>query len=332
VLVIGLLLQAVLVVVLSTILMETLVAWSFRYPRWSPIPISLLQYLHIRFDRNVIQVMPECAIYDARVTYTLKPGTCIFASREFRNEYRINSLGLRDDEQSLQMPHTVMLGDSLTMGWGVDQDETFAQQYEARTGRRTLNAGVSSFGTVRELRFLERIDRSALRNVVLQYNENDAVENLQFVEHPDSPTLTLEQYRQTVADQAQLLRYVPGKYTFNIAVQLQSMLRRTAGLGREQSAIDIERQADVFAAVVERSAVDLSTFRTVVLSVNPRFLEALRKVAADSRVPAVRQLEFVDASSTEQLPGGHYTLDDHPTAVGQEAIAKLLIKHLEEGD
>jgi lysophospholipase L1-like esterase len=330
VLVAALLLQVVIVVVLSTILLEVLVALSFRFPQWSPIPISLVQYLHIRFDRNVIQVMPACAVYDEQVTYTLRPGSCIFASREFSNEYRINSLGVRDDEASLAQPHTVMLGDSLTMGWGVEQDETFAQVFEGRTRKRTLNAGVSSYGTVRELRLLERVDTSALRNLVIQYTDNDALENLRFIESPSFTTLTREQYLRTMDDQARLLRYIPGKYVFNVFVQLQSMVRRRLGMSREPGTMSVDKQAELFVKVVEQSRVDLSPFRVTVLAVDAPFIEALHRLAPTSQVAWVRRLEFVEASSITRLNGAFYTLDDHPTAIGHEALARLLIEHLAE--
>lgn len=330
VLVLGILVQSVVVVLITVALLDALIAFSFRFPRWSPIPLPLVRYLHIRFDRNVIQVMPECAVYDASVTYTLKPGRCVFASREFSNEYRVNSLGVRDDETSLMQPQTVMLGDSLTMGWGVEQHEAFPQMFEARTGLRTLNAGISSYGTVRELRFLERIDRSALRNIVIQYTDNDALENLRFVESPTFETLTPAQYQRSVDDQARLLRYVPGKYAFNALVQLQSMLRRQLGLSQEPPPLDIDRQADVFLEVVARSPVDLSAFRVTVLSMDSAFIEAVRTKAASSGVGWIRNLSFVDASGIMSLPDALYILDDHPTALGHEAITTMLIDQLAE--
>jgi lysophospholipase L1-like esterase len=123
--------------------------------------------------------MPECATYDETLTYTLRPGRCTFANREFITEYAINALGVRDDEQSMDQPRVVALGDSVTMGWGVEQHEAFPSVFERMTGWRTLNAGVSSYGTVRELRMLQRIDRRNLTHVLIQYSGNDVVENEQ---------------------------------------------------------------------------------------------------------------------------------------------------------
>jgi lysophospholipase L1-like esterase len=78
-----------------------------------------------------------------------------------------------------------VLGDSVVFGWGVNAEDTFTRRLEPllarRLGRpvRTINAGVCSYATVPELRFLkrhgERIDPDL---VLLLYVENDVIENL----------------------------------------------------------------------------------------------------------------------------------------------------------
>lgn len=326
-------LQVVITVVMTVLLLEGLVAASFHNPGMPLLPSSLVRYLHLRFDRNVIQVMPECAIYDPSLTYTLKPGRCVFASREFSNTYDINSLGVRDDEASLSQPHTIMIGDSLTMGWGVDQHESFPAVFERLSGVRTLNAGVSSYGTVRELRMLERVDRSALKHIVIQYNDNDTLENQQLVERPPFKTLSREQYDRTVQEQAGLLQYFPGKYAFNVLVQLQSVVRGAGGPQAEAALLPIDKQADLFVGVVERSAVSLGQYRVVVAAVNKAFVDAGRAAAARSSVPWVTQLEFLHlGQAITGLENAYYTLDDHPRAVAHEAFGKLLAAHLAGGD
>src|SRR5262245_17669996 len=93
--------QGIVIAVITMTLLEALVAFGFRYPTATLIPISVMQIMHIQFDRDTIQVQPACAIYNSDVTYTLRPGQCTFANREFSNQYQINSLGVRDDEESL---------------------------------------------------------------------------------------------------------------------------------------------------------------------------------------------------------------------------------------
>ncbi|HEY6505513.1 MAG TPA: hypothetical protein VIZ28_16175 [Chitinophagaceae bacterium] len=49
------------------------------------------------------------------------------------------------------------------------------------TGEKVLNAGMSSYGTARELKNLYRLDTSGLQTLIIQYGRNDEVENEQFV-------------------------------------------------------------------------------------------------------------------------------------------------------
>ena len=53
-----------------------------------------------------------------------------------------------------------MLGDSHAMGWGVEQEEALPQVLARKSGRKVLNAAVSSYGTVREMLMLDRLDTS----------------------------------------------------------------------------------------------------------------------------------------------------------------------------
>src|SRR4029453_16623439 len=57
------------------------------------IVVNAYRSYYINFDRDDIQYNPACARYDPDLFYTLKPGSCTFANREFSVEYRINSLG-----------------------------------------------------------------------------------------------------------------------------------------------------------------------------------------------------------------------------------------------
>ena len=74
---------------------------------------------------------------------------------------------MRDDEESLKAPEVIVLGDSVAMGWGIEQNETMAQQIEAMAGLKVLNAGISSYGTVREMKLLNRLDLSRVKYLVI---------------------------------------------------------------------------------------------------------------------------------------------------------------------
>lgn len=321
---VGVVLQGLLILGITLLLLESLVAWSFRYPAWSPVPAGVLRQMHVLFDRNTIQVMPECAVYDPTLTYTLRPGTCTFANREFSNRYAINSLGVRDDEASLDAPRIVVLGDSVTMGWGVEQDEAFPSVVERLTGRRTLNAGVSSYGTVRELRLLERVDRRALEAVVIQYSGNDLLENEQLVKGTFA-NLTQPEYEQRVRTQADLLTYHPGKHSLNLLVMLRNLARERQAPTPPASRDD---EARTFLEVIARSPVDLAPYSVTVVALESPFIEAARPLAAASANAVVQRLQFVDMSHIASIPNAFYVLDDHPTRIGHEAMGQALAARL----
>jgi lysophospholipase L1-like esterase len=80
----------------------------------------------------------------------------------------INSLGLRGAEPARPKPASIfrilVMGDSLTFGWGVNDDETFCQQLQSSLidglpARRVevVNAGVSGYATNQEAALLERL-------------------------------------------------------------------------------------------------------------------------------------------------------------------------------
>ncbi len=101
-------------------------------------------------------------------------------------EVTTNELGLRDRglERKAGELRVLLLGDSVTFGWGVPVEATFAHRLEAilesrlRRPVRTVNAGVSSYNTVQEHAFLDRHgDALGPQIVVLVYVSNDVEPN-----------------------------------------------------------------------------------------------------------------------------------------------------------
>jgi len=98
----------------------------------------------------------------------------------------INSLGLRDREYSLTKPagavRVLMLGDSLTFGWGVKIEDTPSKIVERKLNEgknpppyEVINAGVGNYNTVQEVTyFLNKGYKLKPDVVVLNYFINDA--------------------------------------------------------------------------------------------------------------------------------------------------------------
>lgn len=108
--------------------------------------------------------------YDPELHYVHRPGAVRTLASVGRTEdlIRINALGFHDDELPREKPagelRGLMLGDSVTMGYGITSAETFSTQLEALLAERDhrhathqiINAGVHGYSTFQERVTLER--------------------------------------------------------------------------------------------------------------------------------------------------------------------------------
>ena len=142
---------------------------------------SIQKKLYFKGLRNIWQYNNDCVVFDEDLLYKPKQGDCFFSNAEFKtkltfkDEYRINSF----DNLNLNNSKTfAVLGDSMAMGWGVNNHETFSSQLEKKLNQKVYNFGVSSYGTVREIK---RLKKSKIYNkidtIIIQYDSNDLNEN-----------------------------------------------------------------------------------------------------------------------------------------------------------
>ena len=106
-------------------------------------------------------------------------------------DMKINSQGLRGPEIGAPragIRRVVVLGDSMTVGWGAKEDETYPRVLEKMlnaNGQRAevINAGVGNYNTSMEVAwFLERGQAMKPDDVILGYYINDAEETPRMVE------------------------------------------------------------------------------------------------------------------------------------------------------
>jgi hypothetical protein len=313
-------------VTMSVALAEGATLFLLAHPglaRSMPGPVLRhLQDCYREYDRPIIQMQKDTARYDPQLYYTLRPGRFVFRTREFANEFRVNHLGVRDDEASLAAPEVVVIGDSYAMGWGVEQDEAFPQVIERRRGTRVLNAAVSSYGTVREMWMLDRIDVSGTKQLIVQYAENDRNENEVFRATGTLPPINEEMHRRMLADDAARRRYWFGKYSLRLLTHgLEPPPRADPTAATSAAAAFVH-------ALVHAGHQPLDTLElTVLMFTPPDFPPALAAyVRAHPELPAwVRHMRPVFAGDT--LRDGHtYVLDEHVNALGHAAIAEALMQ------
>ena len=130
---------------------------------------------------------------DSPRLYRPKPGAVGTAGGD---EFRINSLGMRDKEYAVEKPPGVariaILGDSFTFGNGVPEEATFANVLEASlnasrddTTYEVMNFGVKGYDTGQELATLREVALPLEPDlIVVAYYLNDVGNPERFGETP----------------------------------------------------------------------------------------------------------------------------------------------------
>lgn len=286
-----------------------------------------ISFLYIQGDRKIMQFQEGCGVYSAEFGYTLKPGKFVFSEIEFSNEYQINSLGMRDSEDALAGPEIVFLGDSFALGWGVDQTETFVKLLEAKTACKTLNTSVPSFGTVREMIMLGKLDRSKLMALVIQYCGDDYDENRLYYRNGNRPQIMREEtFQKMTRLHSRPKDYYPGKY---IVVKLKKKYWEWIARPAPPDAGPALSHADLFVHVLKQHEDLLKDTPIIVFEMNginqsnAFTLELRQRAAGPEEPPFIRNLIILDL--TEHLQDGHFfLLDGHLNPEGHRVVARVL--------
>lgn len=279
-------------------------------------------------DRKIVQVT-DCGRYDSGLYYTLRPGQCVFANREFETQLNINSAGLRDDENSLFYPKTIILGDSYTMGWGVDQQLSFPAILEDLTQIKTLNAGVSSYGTVREMQLLKRLSTDSLKFLIVQYHANDYEENQKFLNLNYLPIRSPKSYDSLRSAINNRQTYYPFKHIIGLTKVIAFKAIR-----KRPPVIDESNAAQSFLKVMKQLAIKPDV-QVIVFKVDDydrldnRFANAvdsliMTEAFSDLNVRTVRLKDVLKETD-------YFVLDDHINHQGHLKIAHTIEPLITEG-
>lgn len=269
----------------------------------------------------------DCTEFDETLLYKPRPGSCSFSNSEFTTTPHFDDLGLRRTAAKADAGATIgagrrllLLGDSHTMGWGVEDAETYASALAARHGFETLNLAVSSYGTAREVTRLRLLGLLRPDDIILiQYCSNDLEENAYFLSHEALP-------RRTPADFAALQTFKPAPNDpINVTATLlriawqdlaQPLARLTATTPAAAAAPP--SAAQTFVQVLERFP-ELREHRIFVIELNGHGY----KSGFSDELAALKRDNLVVI--TPELPRENfYQIDDHLTAQGHEKLAAQL--------
>ncbi len=93
----------------------------------------------------------------------------------YRSTVKTNALGLRSEEVNPSRPHFAVIGDSITFGYGVENDETIAARLEQKLPQyQFLNTGVPGYHLGQETAlYKEKVAALKPIGIILVFHPND---------------------------------------------------------------------------------------------------------------------------------------------------------------
>jgi len=327
-------------------ILEISCAWLLRHA--DVVSGNMYRYLHQYYgiyDMKIAERSYACGRYDAALTYTFKPSvSCRYTNIEFDDTIHTNKMGLRDDDASLIDPDVICLGDSYTMGWGVEQQESFAQVIEKRTGLKVLNAGISSYGTGREVSLLGRLDTSNLKYIVLQFYFNDEPENRAYIKNNyRHPAMPQHRYDSMVRWHEWQTLYFPFKYSLtttriavrDIALWLMNKNPAWSSATIPHNTSYVPKAARNFINILYRSGINFQKTKVLAIDMNRyphfdhRFIEKVHEVLQDTTYSpefrkSIHPIDLQELNDRRYF----YKLDDHINRDGHQLVAEKLMEKM----
>jgi len=221
------------------------------------------------------------------------------------------------------------------MGWGVEQDSSFAQVLEKLSGKTVLNTAVSSYGTAREMRTLTFANLDDVKTVIIQYCGNDLEENKRFYSDQNQLLISDERrFKKAIEHAKSINGYYPMKHFSILASSLflgkgYDSYRPIESFSEKSTEEKIElSEAQLFLNVMMNSQELKQVPQIVVLELGhmsrSTFIEELRYTIADTIYKELREkLVLMDFSEVINK-NDYYLFDEHIKAKTHSRIAQSI--------
>jgi len=309
--------------------------------------------------------------YDPEIRYVLAPSQKGWIDDGFLT---INSLGFRGREVDVPKPQgrfrIAVLGDSVTLGWGVADDETYSVQFQQMLRQRfpnrdldVVNLGVSGYDTRQEVALLKRnVSRLQPDLVLVGFYSNDVPDALDDTQASGSGGTRIA---VSNPEAGQVLHINPPSASWwnrqlrksRVAYNLGRLVTRLGGKGEwgmSHFSIEIDMLQGKESADLERAwgmvqtqlvnlhamaAADGFSVGLVVLPCKEQVLGQYLTANYQTRVRAIAQpLGFFVIDPLPTLVASRTSKDalfipydrNHPSAAGHRLIAETIFHYLEE--
>ena len=290
---------------------------------------------------TVSAVGPNFSEYHPVYGKHLKPS---FSARrrtpEFEMVITTNAFGFRGApiEQFPNEP-VLFLGDSFTMGYGVNNGEEFPSLISARLATLAepvpvVNMGVGKSGNGRWVKILNDIEgKVSPRLVVLQFLDNDFADNERerlfsiddkgaLQEHPVPPPGRMQRL-QSIVDA------VPGlSSTYLLALARQVVVARNRSQPAEPGAQSKEVNDVLTFRIVEEVLAICERNNWPVLGVVVGLDEHRR--SGIENILAQNQIDFVSLPAKPARPDLYYEIDGHWNADGQKHASQVILEKMDQ--
>ena len=313
-----------LITLLPLLTIVTVVLWLFFLT-------NLPQLLYTQSIRNINFDCQESST--GYYVYKMKAGTCRAKNIEYDITMSFDTNGFRNGVRSTNHYDVAVIGDSHAQGAGVADDQNFSYLLESTYHYQTLNLGIGSYATMRELEALAAYGAHA-KYVVVQYCDND------FAENEQSLRLSKEDFRALAEKQWNEIRnsYKAGKLRgymaplHDLAVMIRdrsysakSTWRRTLIEKRP-----IELEASTFGQIIERYRALLEGKRLIVIEIasyganSPRF-----EASFGAELNKISGLQYRIINSAQILNyDDYFFLDGHMNSLGHQKLAAALSQEI----
>ena len=318
-------------IVMIVLVVDILFTYWMENPKKVPhFLMSDFKRYYASFERNVMAYEP-CTVYDSVYSYKFIPGLAFsFGNSEYKNDYRVNSESLRDDESAIMGPEIICAGNAFTLGVGVDQNKDYPSLLQEKLGRPVLNAANPAYGTAREMKRVVNLDTSITQYLVIQYSKYDVYENAAYVNSHDSlKTGSDSAYKQAVKEYRWKKEYFPGKYAITISYNfLKSKLNRLRKKKYYLSG-DPVASANYFLQVVDKNNFS-DRVKIIVTEINDyNDMDSGFLPAVDSLVQQPQFSRLMGRVKTVNLTpvltrDDYYIVDANLRASGHEKVAQQL--------
>ncbi|MFK7773764.1 MAG: hypothetical protein AB8F94_16555 [Saprospiraceae bacterium] len=294
----------------------------------SPSIVQFSKDMYFQYSRNIPSFQMGLGKYDPDLFYTLQPGNSVNSNLEYSNHYQVNSQGIRDDETSLYFPEIIMLGDSHTMGWGVEQEETFANLLEKRMATKILNTGIVSYGTSREYLMFQKLKTDSCQTIVWQYCSNDMRENKSFLENGNELKISSErEYQFRYKRNFLQSNYYPFKYSFEtFAHQIRKVRKQRK---EDVPSLGLSDQVDNFFRIIklmqEGFKGEIIIFNLESFDTTDQYYLAFKKYVEENHLEKIQLIDF----STILKKEDYFIIDGHINVSGHQKVSEAIFRKIQ---